>query len=471
MYLPSAIEPARRAVELDYLAAGYNAVSVSALSGIDESQAIVNVVVAVGEGPQQVLQEIDVSGIGVTSSDTISRALRLEAGAPVDLSDIYAAQKRLYDTGVFRSVDISIEPIDLGPAATPGIEPVEALVSLTELPRYRFRYGVRVTDLDGPAEGLRQIRPALVLDVLNRNVFGRAISTGVAGQVESDRRLARAILSVPSLFRLPVETNLFLTRSRQTFAPDQARPFVTDRTDFTVEQQFKPRRTMSVTYGYTFGRTRSFEREVEDESAPRRDDRLNVGRVTGTYAWDTRDDPSNATRGWFHSSGVEYASRRLGSEVSFVRYLTQQYYFRTVGPHAVLASALRVGAARGFDDVVPLSERFYAGGGSSVRGFAEQGLGGADVSGSPLGGSGLIVFNQEVRFPVYRWLRGVGFVDAGNVFPTVRSLSLSNLASGAGVGLRINSPYAILRVDYGVPLTGTNRPRRGRWYFAIGQTF
>ena len=79
--------------------------------------------------------------------------------------------------------------------------------------------------------------------------------------------------------------------------------------------------------------------------------------------------------------------------------------------------------------------------------------------------------NQEVRFPLYKWVRGVGFIDAGNVFPRVSDVSFTNLDAGAGVGLRIASPFALLRIDFGMPLTSRQRTPSGRWYFAIGQTF
>ena len=81
------------------------------------------------------------------------------------------------------------------------------------------------------------------------------------------------------------------------------------------------------------------------------------------------------------------------------------------------------------------------------------------------------LLNQEVRFPLYKWVRGVGFIDAGNVFPRVSDVSFTNLDAGAGVGLRIASPFALLRIDFGMPLTSRQRTPSGRWYFAIGQTF
>ncbi|ODS52884.1 MAG: hypothetical protein ABS36_15600 [Acidobacteria bacterium SCN 69-37] len=468
-YLPGEVEPARRRVEVDYLGAGYNTVSVSTIVGIDEDRAVADVVFAVAEGPQQILQDVTVSGTRVTSDGTIDRALRLDMGKPLDMSDVYAAQKRLYDTSVFQRVDVEVEPIE-GAEAAPGTQPVRAVVGLQEMPRFRFRYGFRISDSPGPAEESHQIRPGLVSDFLNRNLFGRAIAAGVAGQLESDRYLARGILSLPTPFRLPLTTNVFLTWSRQTIGEDadDITPYVKQARELTFEQRMRPARTMSVSWGYTYGRTHEYL--LTPDPFTDFDEITYVARLTGTYAWDTRDDPSNATRGWFHSSGLEYAPGRLGSNLKFVRYLAQQYYFHTLGEHVTLASALRVGLGRGFGQDLPSTERFYTGGGTSVRGFAEEAIGGRDFFGFLIGGASLFQFNQEVRFPIFRWVRGVGFFDTGNIFPTIRDLSLTTLERGAGLGLRIQSPFAIIRVDYGIPLSNRQN-ERARWYFGIGQTF
>lgn len=78
---------------------------------------------------------------------------------------------------------------------------------------------------------------------------------------------------------------------------------------------------------------------------------------------------------------------------------------------------------------------------------------------------------RSLRFPLYKWIRGVGFVDAGNVFPRLGELSLADLAHGAGLGLRIDTPFGLARIDYGLPLTGRSGRPFGRWYFSFGQAF
>ena len=471
MYLPAAVEPARRKVETDYSSRGHNKVRVRTTVRPDRAQARVDLSLTINAGPQQVLESVDVSGAGFTNKGTIDWALRLPIGRPIGLGEVYNAQKRLYDTGVFQSVDLSLTPVTAG-AASEGVQPVRATVTLRELPRFRLRYGLRLTDTAEPDSEQRQVQPGLVADLLDRNLFGRAITGGVSGQIDADRTIGRAFVSVSSLFGRAIVTNVFLIQSREEIAPPDETAFIDKTRELTIEQKLRPAKKMSISYGLGFGRKHVYEPNPDPESPlPPLDLSTNITRATGTYAWDTRDDPTNATRGWFHSSGIEYGVEALGSDLRFIRYLAQQYFIKRASARVVLASAFRVGAGRGFDQELIRSEKFYAGGGTSVRGFEEDGLGPRGVLGGAAGGDALLVFNQELRLRPRRWLGAVVFFDAGNVFARASEMSFTNLEAGAGAGVRFISPFAILRVDFGVPLTSRQTEPRGRWYFGIGHTF
>ena len=106
-------------------------------------------------------------------------------------------------------------------------------------------------------------------------------------------------------------------------------------------------------------------------------------------------------------------------------------------------------------DDIPASERFYAGGDTTVRGFVYERLGTPetiDPSGFPKGGHGLVVLNSELRTPVRGVLGAVAFIDAGNVFRTVNEMDLTELRAAVGFGLRYRSPVGPIRVDLGIKL-------------------
>jgi outer membrane translocation and assembly module TamA len=76
-----------------------------------------------------------------------------------------------------------------------------------------------------------------------------------------------------------------------------------------------------------------------------------------------------------------------------------------------------------------------------------------------------------VRFPVWRWLKAAAFVDAGNVFVDPSRISFRDLEVGAGFGIRLDTPYALFRLDIGFPVPQNSASLVGRWYFSIGQAF
>ena len=453
------LEDARFRIERDYREAGFNAVEVTSERTIDRDAADVSVEIQVREGLQQVLGDVRVSGAGRTHLGVINRALRFQIGEPVNLGDWYQARRRLYDTGVFRSVEISPEPMVAANAG--GEETVRARVELREWPAFQLRYGFQLNDERAPeAQPSRGFSLGVAGDLTRQNLFGRAAVVGLSARYSARFTAARAFASMPTLGPWPILSNVFLSRSREELGEGDSDPFVTDRTSLTLEQRIRPSDTLGITYGYTFERNHTFELDAIPNDPFAFDITVDVARLAATARVDTRDDLVDATAGWFHSSSVEYGPERLGSDLRFAKYLAQQFYYTRVGGYVVLASAARVGVAAGFGQELIRSERFFAGGGYSVRGYPEDSLGPHDFFGAS-GGNALLVLNQEVRFPIAWRFRGVGFIDAGNVFPRARDLSFAGLRVGYGLGLRIDSPFALLRVDYGRRVRESSRRARG----------
>jgi outer membrane protein assembly factor BamA len=344
-------------------------------------------------------------------------------------------------------------------------------VTVEEWPALRLRYGLQVAEErpEGDVEG-RELVPGVSADLTRRTLFGRPLALGGAFVLQRREQTARALVSTPSLFGLPVETSFVGERSREEFA---AVTLVSDRSGVAWEQRARLADHLGLAYAYRFERNHTFETEPSmNPDFPAFDVTINIARVTGSAAWDTRDDPTDATVGLLASSSLEWAPESAGSDIRFIRQVSQAYYFRP-WRGAVLASAARFGSVRplGGQELIP-SERFFAGGAGTVRGVAEDSLGGVDFFGNPVGGEALLVLNQEARVPIYRWVRGVAFVDAGNVFPTLGDVRVGELAGSIGAGVRIATPFALLRADFGrVIWNGPAGQQGGRWTFGIGHAF
>jgi outer membrane protein insertion porin family len=469
----AAADDAVQALMSSYRSDGFNTVRVTLSSQATRGSGLVALTVSLDEGPRQVLADVAIEGVRRTRPGLVRTELQLEAGQPVNLAAWARARKRLYDTSVFRQVDIQAVPIAAPPSAAPppAEQPMRARVTLDEWPPLRVRYGFEVEDTVTPASESRTLRPGVAADVSYRNVFGRAASTGLALRYTKDFEAARTLFTKPSFFGLPLISNIFLERSREHFGVSTDRPFLTDKSTFTAEQRFNAGRRVQLAYSYSFERNHTFDANADPDNPLAIDITVNVARLTTTALVDTRDDLVNATRGRLFSATFEYGASALGSDLRFAKYFVQHNDYRAIGHGVVFATSGRLGLANGLGQELIPSERFYAGGGNSVRGFREDSLGPINVLGDPSGGNALLVLNGEARFPIVWRLRGVGFVDAGNAFAEISDLRFSELRVGTGLGLRVQTPFALLRFDLGMPVARRPGESRARWFFSIGQSF
>jgi outer membrane protein assembly factor BamA len=463
-YRPPDVEEARNRLQSRYRREGFTLAAVEPRQQIRSADAAVDLTFIVEEGPRQVFSEVTVSGIRSVDEDVVMRALRLKVGDPLRTTDWLEARRRLFETGLFRRVDISLEPTG-EPGAT---APMRLLVSVEEWPALRVRYGFQVAE-ERPEEEVdgRDLVPGVSVDATRRTLFGRAIAIGGAAQYQTRERLGRVFMSTPTMLGWPVQSSLVLERSREE---QRTNTLVTDTTLASWEQRAR-RGPLSVSYGLRFERNHTVDTAPVNPDFPSFDLTVHIARLTSSGTWDTRDDPADSARGTFASTSLEQGLGALGSDLLFVRSLSQFYHFKP-WKGVALASAARFGIVQplGGQEVL-LTERFFAGGARTVRGVAEDSLGGVDFLGLPIGGEVMLVLNQEVRFPIHRWLRGVAFVDAGNVFLRPQDVDLGSLVVSGGVGLRFATPFALLRIDYGKTMWNSPTTGWGRWVFGLGQSF
>lgn len=478
-YALRVVNQARQRVDRRYRQLGFNAVEVSAAARPDDAGTLVDVEITITEGVRQVLQDVVTTGASRTREGVVTRALRLPIGEPVNLEQWSLARKRLFDTNVFRSVDIQAVPIG---DPVDGDQPVRARVTVEEYPHWRLRYGFQVDRerVEEGVDGRFELSPGAIGEVRNQNLFGRALTAGVATRVERDYQRLNLFGQAPSFFGLPVRSSIFAYASTENIRDDGAVLAVTDVQGVSFEQRWRRQRSLELTYSYRYEFNRTYDPSPPvDSDFPALDQRTRVARLSAALLLDRRDDPVNATRGTFTSVAVEQLANWMGADLGYARLLAQQLAFVRVGP-AILATRAVTGYVLGDDllDNLLFRDRFFAGGGTTVRGYAENGLGPRDIFGAARGGSQMLIANAELRFPLYRWVSGVGFLDAGSAFDEQSPFSWGDLKVGYGAGLRISSPIGLLRLDFGMPgstLPATsrrgNRLGSGRWYFGIGQIF
>jgi outer membrane protein insertion porin family len=242
---------------------------------------------------------------------------------------------------------------------------------------------------------------------------------------------------------------------------------------------------VSASGSYQLQRTELFDEKIAET------DKLLVDRLFPQYRLssfsfsivrDTRDDSLNPGEGHLLSANAQLAARRIGSEVGFAKsFLTAQMFRTLPGTNQIVfAGNARLGLATGFlreavrtdaegnpilgpdgqpivVDIadLPASERFFAGGDTTVRGYAIDSLGTPetiDKNGFPIGGNALVIFNAELRVPVKGGLGLRAFLDTGNVFARTGDIDLGQLGYAIGFGVRYRSPVGPIRIDFGFKL-------------------
>ncbi len=448
-----------------YTSAGFHDAQVEAK--VERRDGKVDVTYRVTEGPKEVVEKVEVEGNDATSEKLVRSQIGLKPGQALEPGKLAEARRNLYSTGAYSLVDL--ERLPVGDVNTAGIRPMVLRAKLREVQPFEVRYGAYYDTDRGPGA---------VIDFTNRNSLGSARAIGGRLRYDSDFREARVFFSQPLLQRFPVQSivSSFVNR---TLLPT----FITDRIGASAQQEMRFKKLYLVNYGYRMERVHTFEK-VPDEFLPF-DVRLVVAPLTFTMNRESRDDVLDATRGSFISNAFEWAPEALGSDVRFIRYFGQFFKYHALSkpseipwsggvkkPRLVYAGAARVGLARGLGGQdVTLSERFFAGGGTTLRGFAQNTLGPKDFLGDPAGGNAVLLINNELRFPLFGIFDGVGFSDIGNVYTKVSDLSFGDIRKVAGAGLRIRTPYFLIRLDYGFKLDRKPGESIGGFFFSIGQAF
>jgi outer membrane protein assembly complex protein YaeT len=481
-FLPFAAENALRHIRDVYWRRGYNDVRTDYELALDRTAGRVDVRFEIEEGRQSVVADIRIDGNDKTSERLVREQVQLQPNEPLVLGDLSTSRKNLYDTRAFSLVDVTREELQAsaspsgvdGAGAGPSTDqqPVRLVVSVREVQPLQVRYGASY-DTEGGLGG--------IFDVSSHNTLGKARVIGLQSRYDGELTDVRGFITQPSLRYWPIKTigSVYYTDERN---PDTtiSRRFNIDRRGASIQQERELADRYLWNWGFRYEKARTFD--------PRPDAALNelltVTPLTTSLTRETRDEILDATRGAFLSQAFEYSPTWLGADQSYIRYFGQYFHYiplqrerrerftnEILRPRFVYAGAVRVGLAKPFGGELPRSERFFAGGGTTLRGFEQDALGAIDVDGLPLGGDALLVINNELRFPLVSIFDGVVFSDVGNVFPRVADFSLSDLRKTAGLGLRVRTPWFLIRGDYGVLLDRRANERRGRFYFSIGQAF
>jgi len=466
---------------------------------------------AMNEGPRQFVRAVSIGGLRTTREELVNRRIALEVGDPLSLTAVAESQRRLYDLGIFAKVDAAVQNPD-GRERNRNV-----LFQLEEAKRYSLDFGLGAelgriggggaTTLQSPG-GATGFSPRLSLGVSRLNLFGIGHTASVNSQLSNIRRRAVVSYLAPQFQGNP-DWNLQFT-GLYDLARD-VRTFTSRRSEGSAQLGQRISKATSVQYRISYRLVEVFEEtlKIDPDLIPLYSQPVRVGSVGGSHIIDRRDDPIESRRGFFNTVDFGLSSRWLGSKASFSRVVWKNSTYHRITRQVTFARSLTFGwlySIKGVNEQVdvPLPERYFGGGATSHRGFAENQAGPRDLkTGFPVGGRATLFNNFELRFPLAGdSLGGVLFHDAGNVYSSLEKISFrwrqhgmqdfDYMVQAVGFGIRYKTPVGPVRIDLAfAPNTprfrgfeGTpdelragkgritdQRLSRFQFQFSIGQTF
>jgi outer membrane protein assembly factor BamA len=459
------------------------------------------------EGPQTRVRRVLITGYNRTRPGVIRRELRVKPSEPLREGEVVESQRRLYNLGVFNRVTID-------PQNPAGSDPDKDLVVLVEeAKRYTMAYGggfevQRLASTTSPTAGEVRAAPRGIFEITKNNLTGRADS--LSFKLRGSTLQGRALLgySAPNTFadpHLSFQATAFVEKARDI------NTFTVTRYEGSVQLTDERTRLTSLLFRYTFRKVIVTNLNIPSDEIPLFNQPTLVSLFGTTWFRDSRDNPADPAKGSFNSADISLADTRIGSSSSFMRFFYQNSTYHPIKRRFSFARSLRFGilhpygntvsltfpapTTRPLPTVIPLPERFFAGGGTSLRGFALNQAGPRDSdTGFPVGGQALLIFNQEFRFPMHlpflgSRLGGALFYDGGNAYSRLSRISfratlpkptfasspnpanptgpplttcltnctneLNYFAHTVGLGLRYATPVGPIRVDIGYQI---NRP-------------
>ncbi len=438
----------------------------------------------INEGPQQFVRSIILSGLSRTRPSLVKNLIDFEDGEPVSMTKVNDVSRRLSGLGVFANVNTALQD----PTGSNLYKYV--LYDFDEAARYAFNvgFGLEVGQFGGTtnnlseAGGAKGVSPIVSFDVSRLNFLGTGQTISLQTRYSSLEQRESLNYIVPRFLGSAKRTVTFsllydTTQDVQTFSSQR------EEASVQTSQRFNRASTLLMRFAYRRVTTGSLN--IPSLLIPQFSQPVRIGILSTSYIQDHRDNPADAHRGFWNTVDAGLAGNFFGSQRNFVRVLARNATYTSIGRNLVFARQTQIGSIIPFNiapgltnyDSIPLPERFFGGGGVSMRGFGDNQAGPRDIgtasetpgvatstpTGFPIGGGALLFNTFELRFPLFGPnISGVLFHDMGNIYTSFSDVSFAyrqpsiqnfNYAVQApGFGIRYKTPLGPVRVDFAYTL-------------------
>lgn len=440
-----------------YSAKGFAYADVNPNTVINDKDKTVALDIAIDKGKKVYVGSIDVAGNLKTRDNVIRREFRLKEGDLFDGEKLKRSKQRINNLNFFEDVKIDTKR---------GKEPelIDISTTVTEKPTGSISVG----------GGFSSVENFVFNGSISQdNFLGRGQKLMFSSSLSSIRTNYNLSFTDPRIFDSEILGGLDIFRNEGQYF------------SFTSKSD-----GMGLRFGRNLGEYdwaglnyRYEQTTVTDVAAENVTPFLfnqfrTTSRIAPSFVHDTRDDFLNPSRGWKSVIRLEIAGGVLGG-LDFYRTNYEFIYYHPLFAKLVGAFRFETNYADGYNgQILPIFERYFMGGATSLRGYTIRDVGPKDVSGNPLGGTQTLLMNFETQYPFTKSLRGFLFYDRGNAYGTGPDMSLtrenmdfSDMRQSIGAGIRFISPFGPIGVAYGIKLDRRDNERMGEFHFSAGSAF
>lgn len=449
----------------DYLSQrGYLTGTVVPTVAIDTAQYQASVVFRINKGPRINAGPIQIKGLSTVAPFVVKRELTFEQGDILTSTKIRDSQLNLYQTRLFNFVTITPHISDSADTPAPEDTVVPIIVSVDQARYFTLQGSVGYSAYE-------IFRTAFLISYAN--LFGRGHKILFDIHVNGVDQGLKITYATPWIAILPLQFNgSIFYRRHDNLLVDVPLAYNGSFYGFLLEagQQIG----LHFSYNLRFRFENVIDLSIpQSEELPEDITQNNTRSISATLLYDMRNDPFTPTTGYYDNFFIELAGLGGAETNHFLKIENGIYGYTTINDELFFSSGLTLGwiAPYGKSEFVPAQEQFYAGGSRSVRGYDFDALL-TTVEGDPKGGNVKLVLHIiDFRFPLFWWIDGAVFSDAGYLWQDLSSLDLRDIKYTAGPGIRLITPVGMIRFDIGFQLDRLGQKNSWQWYLDIGPPF
>ncbi len=407
--------------------------------------------VQIKEGNKFFVRDINIKGLEEVQKKVVRRELRISIGDVYRPSKIHLSQSNLYRTELFSDVNVHEEKV--------CSDSVDITFILKEEKSRFFQVGL---GYESPRKAIIDFRWG------DLNFFGNlqrlTVDLSFKGEPDFSRNTGdlhftdweqNYRVTYKESYLLGTDCNLIASPSlrRREFQSDFALEFI-------LEREIGPFAVVSIPYEY--------------RRASIQEDTLSItNKISARFLFDRRNNLLNPSKGVRLLFQYDYAGRILGGDNHFDRLNFDFAFYYSLPLGLIIAQrsrAIFTFPKREAEDI-SADVRLEMGGYGSLRGYGEASIGFPDSRPDRRSGLDELLFNLELRMPVYgKWYATI-FADFGSLWMDLSDISIGDFNTGLGFGIGYNSPIGVIRLDYARAMRETDSESGGKIYFNFGHPF